>query len=287
MKKKTLHNIQLSALLAKRLLPLPLVVLLLLLPTGCKKDLDLDYHQTTPLYVVEGSVTPERTRVRITQTQDMTDNSGGIGVEGANIYITSGDSIRERVLYSRNGYYLSALRGQPGVRYQIDIDLDGHHFTSSSTMQPMPTLNSARFVWKKFATERLLMIDLHVQDIPGATNYYFLHLFRNDVGYRWALMRDTQRDANGQLQQLFTCCSERDMKKGTSNDVINEGDVMRLEVRAIDRTAYDYLYSMQVMENTGTNPIANFSGGCLGYFTAYSQVEYEMTFHRAEVEEEE
>ncbi|MGX8696700.1 MAG: hypothetical protein ACSW8D_09965, partial [Prevotella sp.] len=51
--------------------------------------------------------------------------------------------------------------------------------------------------------------------------------------------------------------------------VLFEGDLMRLEVRSIDRPVYDYLYSLQLMNNTGTNPIANFSDGLLGYFSAY------------------
>ena len=66
-----------------------------------------------------------------------------------------------------------------------------------------------------------------------------------------------------------------------------EGDKLRIELRAIDRRAYDYLYSMQIMDNTNTNPVANFTGGCLGYFSAYSQVTINYVFHADEVDEEE
>ena len=253
---------------------------------SCEKDINIDYHEVSPIYVVEGSITQSSTKVRITQTHNMDDNSNSGGIEGATVRITSGDSINVALKYSRNGYYLSTLKGIPGTRYTLDIELDGHHYTSTSTMQPMPTMNSFRFVWTKIATERYLMGDLHLQDIPNATNYYFIHVYRNNVGYRWAVLTDKQRDASGDLQQIINCVSEREMNKGTSSDVLFDGDKIRIEMRAIDKAAYDYLYSMQLMENTGTNPIANFTGGCLGYFSAHSQLTYECTFNRADVEEE-
>jgi len=44
---------------------------------------------------------------------------------------------------------------------------------------------------------------------------------------------------------------------------------------------------MQIMDNTNTNPIPNFTGGCLGYFSAYSQVTINYVYHEADVDEEE
>ncbi|MBQ7571829.1 MAG: hypothetical protein IJT19_06270 [Bacteroidaceae bacterium] len=111
-----------------------------------------------------------------------------------------------------------------------------------------------------------------------------MHIYRNNVGYRWAVMKD-EKDKGGELQQLFQCGSARDMDKGDS-DALKEGDAIRIEVRAIDRASYDYLFSMQVMDNSGSNPTANFTGGCLGYFSAYNYVNLHRTFHRSEVEDE-
>ena len=41
-----------------------------------------------------------------------------------------------------------------------------------------------------------------------------------------------------------------------------------------------------MMDNTGTNPVSNITGGCLGYFTAYYQITHNLVFHAADVEEE-
>ena len=120
----------------------------------------------------------------------------------------------------------------------------------------------------RLVNQNVELADLRLEDIPDENNYYFMHLYRNGVGYRWAVMSDRE-NPGAELQQLFSCTTKRDMDAGTGSDVLFEGDQMRLEVRSIDRPVYDYLYSLQLMNNTGTNPIANFSDGLLGYFSAY------------------
>ncbi|MBQ7495986.1 MAG: DUF4249 domain-containing protein [Bacteroidaceae bacterium] len=255
--------------------------LLTVLLAGCEKDIDIDYHSTDPLYVVEAHLSQSATTVKVSTTQDMTDNKTDKGLEGATVYISSGDSLRHKLIRRANGLYYNSFGGEAGTTYNLSVEIDGHLFTASSTMQSRPQMNSFRFVWQKFMSERILFGDLKLQDIPGQTNYYFMHLYRNGVGYRWAVMTD-KANPGAELQQLFSC-----MREGTSNDdALREGDRIHLIVRAIDRAAYDYLYSMQVMEGNGTNPITNFSGGCLGYFSAYYEITHDIIFHYADVEEE-
>ena len=151
-------------------------------------------------------------------------------------------------------------------------------------MQQAPQVNAFRFVWKKVLTERMLFAELKLQDIPGENNFYFMHLYRNGIGYRWAVMNDANNPGE-ELQQLFNCTTERELDKDKA-DALKDGDRIRLEIRSIDRRTYDYFYSMQVMENSGSNPVANFSGGCLGYFSAFHVQTRNYVFSRAEIEEE-
>ena len=265
-----------------------LLTILVSLFFSCEKEIPIDYRQVSPLYVAEASITQDGTTVRLSMTQDITDNSRQAhNVTGATVVVgcNKWDSEDKEILVDEgNGYYTSSLKGQVGYTYNIDIEVDGKHFTSSSTMQQAPVMNSFRFVWKKMLTERFLFADLRIQDTPDENSYYFMHIYRNGVGYRWAVMKD-DNNKNGELQQLFQCTTERDMDKGDS-DALRDGDQIRLEIRAIDKLSYDYLYSMQVMDNAGTNPIANFTGGCLGYFSAYHEITQNFTFYRSEVPEE-
>lgn len=265
------------------------ILYLLLLPLllSCEKEIDIDYHETDHLYVAEATLTQTGTNVQLSTTQSITDNNlSSHLVDNATIVLTCKHyDYTDTLRYTRNGNYTSIVSGEPGITYDLDIYVEGHHFASSSTMQEMPDVRSFRFVWMKMMGERTLYGDLRIQDAPDRNNYYFMHIYRNGVGYRWAVM-DDDKNKGGELQQLFRCGSERDMDKG-KGDVLLEDDAIRIEVRAIDRASYDYLYSMQVMDNSGSNPISNFTGGCLGYFSAYSYVNLRRTFHRSEVEEEE
>ena len=265
-------------------------VLLLL---SCEKEIDVDYHQVDQLYVAEGLVTQDGTTnrtnkptyVRLTTTQNMTDNeTNKHNLTGATIVLSEDGYVLDTLRYWRNGYYVSNCQGYVGCKYTIDIYLDGNHFQSSSVMQAEPQFSSFRFVWKDVLTERMLFADLKINDISGENNYYFMHIYRNGVGYRWAV-KDDSHNPGGELQQLFSCTTERNLDKN-DDDGLKDGDKIRLEIRSIDKLSYDYLYSMQVMDNAGTNPIANFTGGCLGYFSAYYVINYNCTFKRSEVEEE-
>ena len=265
--------------LMKKYIPL-LFCLNLILLSSCKKDIEIDYHQVDPIYVVEASVSNEGMEARISQTNNMDDNSTTSNIDNAVVVVTGSDGSSKTLTYSKNGIYKSSAVGVPGVEYTIDIQFDGHHFTSSSIMQKMPKMNNFRFIRKKIVTENYQMGELLLQDIPNEENWYFMHIYRNHLGYRWAVKRD-DTNPNGELQQLFTFAREGSDDK----DLLQEDDWLHIEIRAIDKKSYDYFYSMQIMDNTGTNPIPNFTGGCLGYFSAYSQITYDCEFPEADVED--
>jgi hypothetical protein len=249
---------------------------------GCEKEIDIDYRAVEPIYVVDASVSGDGMKARVSLTQDMDDNRTTSDVTDADIVVTGSDGSKAALTHRKDGIYQSSAKGKEGVTYQIDVKVGGHHFTSTSTMQRMPKINRFHFIWKKIMGERFLVGELLFQDIPNEDNWYFSHLYRNNLGFRWAVKRDDQ-DPNKELQQLFSIARAGSDDK----DLLREGDQLRLELRAIDQRAYDYLYSMQIMDNTNTNPVPNFTGGCLGYFSAYSQVTINYVYHEADVEDEE
>ena len=250
---------------------------------SCEKDIDLDYHQVDPLYVIEASISNEGTNVRISRTNNMDDNNGISDVTGTKVTLSDDKGNKWDIPYTRNGFHrMPSLKGVPGTTYNIDVEIEGKHYTSTSTMQKEPKMNSFRFVWMKVGSERICFGDLKIQDIPNEDSWYYIHIYRNGVGHRWAVMRDEQ-NPNKELQQLFSFFHDGKTKE---KNQLNDGDELKILIRAIDQRSYDYLYSMQLMDNTGTNPVQNFSGGCLGYFTAYNQITVYRTFYKEDVEEE-
>ena len=249
---------------------------------SCEKEIDIDYRSVDPIYVVEASVSDDGMKARVSQTQDMDNNNTTSDVANAHIKVTGSDGSETSLSYRNKGLYQSFATGKAGVTYEIDVEIDGHHYTSSSIMQRRPSINKFHFIWKDIMGQRFLVGELLFQDIPNQDNWYFMHIYRNNIGYRWAVKRDDS-NPNKEQQQLFSIASEGSNDK----DMLREGDFLHIELRTIDKRAYDYLYSMQIMNNTGTNPIANFTGGCLGYFSAYSQVTLDYVYHEADVDEEE
>lgn len=261
-----------------------LISLLTLLLTACEREIPLDYHTTQPLYVAEMTLTPSSVSARITTTQDMDETTATRHyVEGATITIgMAGSEWVDTLEYQGQGRYSLPYFAMEGYEFVADIAIDGHHYTSTSKMLSAPVINSFEFVWQDMLTEKVLFGELRLQDKADENNYYFMHLYRNGTGYRWAVMRDTS-NPGGELKQLFSCTTQREMDKDTDSDVLHEGDHLRMEVRSIDQRSYEYLYSLQLMSGSGTNPIGNFTNGMLGYFSAYQQAETSLVFHLADI----
>jgi hypothetical protein len=251
---------------------------------SCEKELDMDYRTVDPMYVVEGLVTQDGTTVKVSTTRSIdSKDRESYFVKGAVIVVTSENGDEDTLSYNSAGRYVSAVKGEPGVSYSLDVTVDGHRFQATSVMQQQPQLNNFRFVWRKVFSEDLLFADLRLQDIPDENNYYFMHVYRNYIGYRWAVMRDNQ-NPGGELQQLFSCATRKDMEDGSDSDALHEGDFINVEIRNIDRQTYDYFFALQQSGNTGTNPTEVFTGGCLGYFSACGVINKALYFHEADVE---
>ena len=261
-----------------RLIPL---LLMLILTASCEKEIPLDYRTVRPIYVAEVEMTADDITARLSTTRGVEEQRPDSGfVDHAVVTVRQEGTNWTDTLENRGrGRYALFYFAYPGKEYIVDIEIDGRHYQSSSTMHSMPQVNSFQLVWQDVLTEKMLFADLRLQDNPNENNYYFMHLYRNNVGYRWAIM-DDRANPGAELQQLFSCTTKRQMDEGTDSDVLHNGDQLRMEVRSIDRRAYDYLYSLQLMDNSGTNPIANFSGGLLGYFSAFQQVTLQMPFHQ-------
>lgn len=257
-------------------------VLLAIIITGCEKEIDMGYRTVEPQVVIEGCVTNEAASVLITTTRDMEDSVKVHGRNGATVIIADDKGFSEQLVYEADGRYRSPSRltGTPGTTYTLTVETDGKTYTSSSVMQRQAVIQSTAFRWEKFMNSRMLYYEVEVEDIKGEENYYCYHMYRNGKPYRWYVFTD-KGDVDGSIFVDIACMDEdtaEENKEEDRNDILYEGDRITIEIQTIDRRTYDYLYSLGLSERTSANPIANFSGGCLGYFSAYSTVKEEDVF---------
>lgn len=261
------------------------LLLLGLLLCGCERIIDIEYHDAVPRIAIEGWLTPYETIVHVCTTRSMTDTINASNISDAHVTITDENGGVATIPYNaklgNGGYYKSRYSGDPGHTYQLDVIVDGKHFTSVSTMYDTPIIKNFRLVYRDMMSERYIFGDIRIQDFSNEINYYYLHVYRNGIPYRSAVLKD---DANpgGELQQLFAF----NRVGSTDWDVLQEGDELTLQARTIDERSYNYLYAVLQMDNTSTNPPDNFTGGCLGYFSAFSGMSYVIQYFTEDIVED-
>lgn len=250
---------------------------------ACEKEIDFDYHETTPLVVIEGRVTNECMEVLVTKSRAVDDSVRQLGMKGATVNIIDADGTVATLFYdTATGYYRSALTGQPGHAYQLSVDFEGRHYTASSTMPPITTILSAEFLWQPVLSNKLLVYEVWATDpLPDERNYYCYRMDRHSNhpnmqdkrqpdAYRWSVF-DDRGNPPGRIYRDIICCSEETMDKENEEEwksTLYEGDTITFQLMTIDRCVYDYYASLRTGQNNGANPRSNIIGGCLGYFAA-------------------
>lgn len=263
------------------------IAALLLLLTACQKEIDINYHDVSPVVTIEGRITNEQTYVLITRTRSMEDSVKSRGISGATVLISS-DSLSEQLVYdARTGCYQSpsGLKGVPGRTYHLTVKLDGQQYEATSTMpQPAPII-SAEFVRQPMLDNEILMYEMWAVDPePDARNYFWYRMDRyaqapqvrleqGEDPYRWNTF-DDRGSLVGRIYRDIICVDEEmlngaeDIEEDFLKTILFDGDTIALQLMAIDRPTFEYYQSLGVGQRMGANPISNITGGCLGYFTA-------------------
>ena len=254
------------------------IILLSIIITSCEKEIDFQYRSIDKLYVIEGLLSNETIKVAITKTQDM-GNVVGVNefIDGVVVSILSDDGNFETLQYE-DGYYISpsGFTGEVGKSYTLSVSIDDDVFVSQSTMNKQTQIDSIHFRWMNILGERLLICVLEIPDIPEEENYYCYYMYRNGERYRWSLLSDKGSE-NTVIKEYITCMLENGEMH--EEDTLKDGDEITIEVRTIDRRTFDYLYSLMLSNRTSSNPLKNFSGECLGYFSAHSVVRKSTIFY--------
>lgn len=245
---------------------------LVIMLASCEKEISIDYNDVVPLLVIEGNVNNESVEVVISETRNMDDAENRIHTD-ALIYLSDSNGNIEVLDCDPDGIYRSkSIReGIPGVTYTLEVTRDDKTYVSSSTMQNPVEIISAEFSWEDFMNTKMLYYTIEFADIVGEDNFYCYRMFRNGEPYRWSVLSDRGSNDEHILVDI-ACMSEEQVNDGKEedlDDILNPGDEIMLEIQTIDKTTYDYLFSLLLSERTSTNPLPNFSGGCLGYFSAY------------------
>ena len=267
-----------------------LIAIAAIVLSSCKKDLDINYAEVGPYYVIEGDITDEPAKVLITHTRSVNDSVKGKGLPGAAVTLSDDNGKSEQLVFGSDGYYRSpsGWKGETGRRYTLRVAIDGKEFLASSTMKEAAKLDSMQFVFLSSAGMKMMLLK-YWHTYPKTDELSFIHarMFKNGKFYRSTMGKQFNTEVT-KGQTLLGCTTEKKMDEDDPEDadvILHDNDKVHLELWTIDKSVYDYFFSLNVGKKNASNPITNISGGAMGYFSAHHVCTRDTIFFRKDVKE--
>jgi hypothetical protein len=251
----------------------------IVLLSGCQKEIDVDLNSANPQYVIQANLEANKSIVvKISKSLNFSDSKSFPTIENANIVLEDSNGNSETISHSSNGEYIGTrILGTIGTTYTLKINVDNNFFQASSTIFPLTKLDSIKFIESAFGnfggsdTINYFAIPVFT-DPPRVRNFYKFDITVNGkTDPTISVSNDNIIDGKRNEQPIFI-----------SNDDyrINKNDIVTIKAKAIDETIYNYYFVLSNLSGDGpgggstpTNPVSNFSGGALGYFSAFSSQE--------------
>lgn len=244
-----------------------------LLLCSCEKEIELDYRDIEPIYVVNAGICNEGCEVSITKTRNIDDPTISDGIQVQSVIISDMSGTKYPLTYSSDGkYHSDKLIGISGITYTLSIIIDDVSIESTSTMPDAVEIKSISMHWEQMMGNDMLHLVVNVEDAAPNINYYYYRVLRNGKLFKWNVIKEI--DDNSRNTQFDISLMSRDKAEKNDPDdydsIIFEEDDITIEVRAIDLQTYDYLFSAKLSGQNSSNPINNFNiDSILGYFSAY------------------
>lgn len=159
--------------------------------------------------------------------------------------------------------------GQVGLTYQLTVEVDNQSYSATSVMPEQVKLDSLGISVGVFFDRSNRFITAKFQDPPGKTNYYRYLMKVNGSDWKYLnVFSDVYNDGKFVVHELLNF-----------EVTLNPEDQVILQHQMIDQATYEYWRSYSAAHPAAaspSNPISNLSNGALGYFSAYSFLDYDL-----------
>lgn len=252
---------------------------MLLVVTSCQKVIDIDFNSSSPVIIIEGTVTdqPGPYHVKITQSVNYNDPNVFPTITNALVIITDNQGNSDTLVETSPGnYYTKTLQGVPGRTYTLKITASGKEFVATSTM-PLPVVIDSLKITKQTTPKGSNnFVSVQITDPTGIANYYrFIKVINNVEQATILIEDDLMQDGNKVLIPLIS-------SKQTEIKLIKD-DTLTVLLQSIDVNVFNSFRTLLQLFSTGegptsmlsqsaspANPQTNISNGALGYFSACS-----------------
>jgi hypothetical protein len=245
------------------------IILLTLCFFACRKEIDIDLRTAAPLLVVQAEIAEgDSARVKLTKSRGFYEPNVFLPITDAVITLSDDAGTAETLtLVGDTVYYSYNMMGEAGRTYNLSINYDGKTYTSQSKLLPAVPIDTI-ITQVMPISEMPPIFSLTFTDPLGLEiNYYRFRLFVNNEKKIKGEQVTSADILDGEVLTLPFMIYPEDNKQDT---IYVAGDSIKFVMMTIDKGTYDFFAGLG---RGKTNPASNISGGALGYFSAYSQVE--------------
>ncbi|MFI3315345.1 MAG: DUF4249 family protein [Rikenellaceae bacterium] len=236
---------------------------------ACTKEIELDYNSVDSIYVIEAILSDSVNSVYITKTRDMSEPVGEAVTDSAIVTITSESGDKYSMLADEDGIYrlVDDLKLTEYQLYSIDVSIDNYEFSATSELTDTTSIDHVLFSFFDMMGTEMVLATIIFDDIADVDSYYRYIITVDGELYTWGLTKDSEY-IDGQTMKIYVSLLQSGDEEEEGDIVVSDGSEVSVELQVITKDVYDYFYSLYMSPHTCANPITNFSGGCLGYFSA-------------------
>jgi hypothetical protein len=245
-------------------------VVISLLSISCEKVISVDLNSTSPQIVIEASISDQDGPyyVKLSQTVNFDQTNTFPPVSGAKVVIVDNIGNSYPLIETYPGIYKTTfIHGVPGRTYTLTINAGGKEYVAVSTM-PLPVnIDYLSVQEQTFGREQMKYINVQFQDSANVKNYYRFVEKRNGVEQYFTFLYDDRLQDGGTITSSLLA----------GEDTLRTGDSVYVFLETIDKNVYNYFRTLRQAGGNGgpqaaspANPLSNFTGGALGYFSAYA-----------------
>ena len=243
-----------------------LLLVLFILAQSCEKVIDIQVNDEIGKLVIEASINNTSSQQEIKLSRNVSFSAGNDypSVKGAKVIVYD-DEEKEYVFQETipGTYVAKDFTGQSGRNYSMYIQVNESKFTAKSKMPQVVLLDSIIAEKPKLGDKDTRNIKVFYRDPKDDANQYRFILFVNNKQIKdvYALNDDFN---NGNPVSITL--------RPSDDEEIYPGDQIRVEMLCIDKSIYNYWYSLMQQSSGGgiapSNPPTNISPSVFGYFSA-------------------
>lgn len=253
-----------------KILSAAFVFLILVVVNGCKKIINIDLNNASPKVVIDAQITDQAGpyTVTLSNTVNFSADVYFSPVAGALVFITdnSAGGFTDTLKESAPGIYKTqTLAGVVGHSYKLSVKVQNNWYYANSTMPALVPYDSLYLQKFSFFGNTLNQFVPVFTDPVGQKNYY---QFTVQVGD--SLLKDINAWDDNLTDGKV---NSRPINVDGSTDLFKGNDTCIVEMRCIDKSAFDYFNTLENANGSASapaNPTSNVTGGALGYFSAYT-----------------